>query len=247
MLTLTSLLAGEDIEPENELHLLTLPAEIRNNIFENVAVVRNPKGERVVLNATKARLYASRICAPLATNKQMSHELTALFYGNNIFQFEVKHDIQYPGTEKYKATMERGLKLSQIETYEGEDSGRNLEYSGDYSFIQLPCRKLRALMKNVVFIVDSPSKKKDAHGKFEYPPAKDGDWLHPIRSLKALGFGTLEDLTIEVVSYNGSRSETDIEAKLEAVVQQRVNDMKVDARNIKITYRARDPDSWFSR
>lgn len=149
--------------------------------------------------------------AVLSRNDQLVSEAQAIFAGANIIQLRGS---KYSGADKTEN--DPRIFFEYVRKY-GKRLGRESEYN-EYNFkIELPTASVRPFLKRVKIVLqhikitlrapmESQIRLEDLVERELLSTEKpwnmaEVDWLYPVRELKMLGFGELEELEIEVKYY----------------------------------------------
>ncbi|KAK5117102.1 hypothetical protein LTR85_009033 [Meristemomyces frigidus] len=188
--------------------LFGLPAEIRNNIFGRLATVTDRKGELIVLDIKKHRLYSGMFGfnATLAS-KQMRHEYTSLYYGTNFFSFAAFCRavlVLNHGGKQVQTVQDPWLwawsETAPLVMYSGFQSmGAQLSFA-----IRLPPVAVRPMIKHIQLVLTVPLSG-GPHDRPMWSSLHSGnyhdgrnDWLYPVRELNTLGKCNLDCLEVKV-------------------------------------------------
>lgn len=208
-----------------EASLLGLPAELRNRILSMVVEqwIYKPGGTRRIFNLRYLTTAKNIVFRSFYTNKQMLHELRALFFGNVALSLEATearpcdmHLYQLPdGTLGTKAIAEKADRASSIhyvdelrafiehETRIAYLFKTPIHFSNDQMMtMMVPHPAVRRCIRLLELRLSLP------RGGYHNSPLPHAliyggglqDWLYPVRVIKSIGFTGLKTLKI-VVEY----------------------------------------------
>lgn len=182
----------------DELHLLQLPAEIRNKIFTDVVTVRDRNGKPRIIDCKFLQIGRNIIYRSInVRNRQMRHELLTLFYATNVFHFEsFRHTNKDIHTNAYLRALTDGM--PGVATYGRKLPGRNLEFG--CLAMDLPPMRVRPMLKNVQLTLLVPKTTEPTGGSVWH---KSADWFYPILHLLDTGANLKKlEVTIKFHDYD---------------------------------------------
>lgn len=227
-----------------DLHLLSLPPEIRNHIWTLLLARKDSQCKTFSLDCRRAPLYCYTLLRAACLNHQLYNEMVPIFFGSNRFSFATFSAFSSPtDSGSYRTTW-----LAQPNTIQYGHFISPCDKKDAAFGLQLSPFRLRQYFKILhldLIVPGSHNLRDEARIKGNYQ-SPDVDWLLPVRELKALGFGRLETFEIEIsytsdlrFSYNRDapiREFDELEEELKAWVTAKIEGMGVDAAKMKLKF-----------
>lgn len=212
---------------ESKTGFLDLPPEIRYEIYAYRASFRDSNNKHKSLLIKQFQMRYQMLLSFMLTDQIVLDELRPFILGSNTIHLLGKRD--FCGTPGYP----RG-ELSVM------------RYASDHYGMKLPPRKLCPFFKNLKITTEAPMHKgpalrkllgREVHALEREWNVEEIDWLLPFRELKALGFGHLDRLEIEVkqVIFGSAIDKGDPE-EMEEWTRRKIRDLKISADSIDLIF-----------
>ena len=227
----------------NKISFLSLPYEMRQQVYRARLIFRDRNGDLKVLNLREYYLRF-KMCLPLLlANKLVHKEAQAVMLAENIIalkssEFEPRLRDSLVFSSQHPDGRVFCWCFHNISTIEGWTCSFRME---------LPAPHLRPLMKRLELILIVPESHLP-HFAITHRRLEEGEnkaaaaltydspkvaWLYPLTGLKELGFGGLVLLRVKFVALQWTK-------EMEAWVKDRVAGMEVDTQELEIEFCVRD-------